>query len=53
MNRDAAGDADALVGLADGVWVSTAPVSFLGLRLTTTMTVLRLAGREAGSGPRR
>jgi hypothetical protein len=28
--------------VADGVWVSAAPVSFLGLRLTANMTVLRL-----------
>lgn len=27
----------------DGVWVECGPVSFLGLRLTATMTVLRLA----------
>jgi hypothetical protein len=39
-------DTDGLEALADGVWVGTAPVSFLGLRLTTTMTVLRLAGRD-------
>jgi len=32
-----------LVSFADGVWLSAAPVVFLGLRLTTTMTVLRLA----------
>lgn len=35
-----------LVDLADGVCVGTAPVSFLGLRLTTTMTVLRLTGPD-------
>ena len=28
---------------ADGVWLSTAPVRFLGMRLTATMSVLRLA----------
>lgn len=28
--------------LGDGIWHSSAPVSFLGLRLTATMTVLRL-----------
>src|SRR5579863_6767760 len=32
-----------LVGLAEGVWFREAPVSFLGLRLKTTMAVLRLA----------
>ncbi len=32
----------ALISFADGVWVATAPVSMLGLRLTSTMTVLRL-----------
>src|ERR1022692_1441440 len=32
-----------LVPFADGVWLSTAPVTFLGLRLTTTMVILRLA----------
>lgn len=37
---------DALVALADGVWTSRAPLSFLGLRLTSTMTVLRLAGGD-------
>jgi hypothetical protein len=39
-------DAGGLEGFADGVWVSTAPVSFLGMRLTTTMTVLRLRGAD-------
>lgn len=29
--------------LADGVWVDAAPVRFLGMRLTSTMTVMRLA----------
>jgi hypothetical protein len=33
----------ALQPVAEGVWISEAPVSFLGLRLTATMTVLRLA----------
>jgi len=32
-----------LVRFAEGVWLRTAPVSFLGLRLTSTMAVLRLA----------
>jgi len=35
-----------LLPFADGVWISTAPVSFIGLRLTATMTVLRLADRK-------
>lgn len=33
-----------LTPVAEGVWLSTAPVQFLGLRLTSTMTVLGLAG---------
>ena len=33
----------ALLPFADGIWISTAPVSFIGLQLTATMTVLRLA----------
>jgi hypothetical protein len=37
---------DGLTGLADGVWVEAAPVSFIGLHVTTNMTVLRLAGRD-------
>ncbi len=32
-----------LVPFAEGVWLSTEPVRFLGLHLTATMTVLRLA----------
>jgi hypothetical protein len=32
--------------LAEGVWVTSAPVRFLGLQLTSTMTVLRLGGGE-------
>jgi hypothetical protein len=32
-----------LTPFAEGVWLATEPVSFLGLRLTATMTVLRLA----------
>jgi hypothetical protein len=31
-----------LTPFAEGVWLATEPVSFLGLRLTATMTVLRL-----------
>ena len=32
----------ALTPFADGVWISSEPVGFLGLRLSSTMTVLRL-----------
>jgi hypothetical protein len=32
-----------LVAFADGIWICAAPVRFLGLRLTSTMTVLRLS----------
>ena len=35
-----------LVSFTDGVWLDTAPVRFLGLRLTATMAVLRLGGRD-------
>lgn len=35
-------DDRALVPFADGIWVSAEPVSFLGMRLTATMTLLRL-----------
>jgi hypothetical protein len=31
-----------LIPFAEGIWLSTAPVRFLGMRLTATMTVLRL-----------
>jgi len=31
-----------LTPFAEGIWVDTAPVRFLGMQLTTTMTVLRL-----------
>ena len=31
-----------LTPFAEGVWVDTEPVRFLGLRLTATMAVLRL-----------
>ena len=41
-----ASSSEALVALADGVWTTRAPVGFLGLRLTSTMTVLRLAGGD-------
>jgi hypothetical protein len=37
---------DSLVPFADGVWLAHAPVSFLGLRLTSTMVVLRLPERS-------
>ena len=33
----------ALTPFAEGVWVDTAPVRFLGMQLTATMTVLRLS----------
>jgi hypothetical protein len=33
---------ETLTPLADGLWVSTDPVSFIGLRVTATMAVLRL-----------
>jgi hypothetical protein len=33
---------DALTTIADGVWITPAPVRFLGLEMTSTMTVLRL-----------
>jgi hypothetical protein len=36
------GTTDGLVSFAEGVWLGTAPVRFLGLRLTVTMAVLRL-----------
>src|SRR5215467_5978313 len=32
-----------LVAFGEGVWLHEAPVTFLGLHLTTTMVVLRLA----------
>ena len=31
-----------LIAFSDGVWVASSPVSFLGLHVTSTMTVLRL-----------
>src|SRR5438128_1521451 len=31
-----------LTAFADGVWIATGPVRFLGMRLTANMTVLRL-----------
>src|SRR3954471_8249184 len=37
---------EGLVSFADGVWLDTAPVGFLGLRLTATMAVLRLSDGE-------
>ena len=33
---------ETLTPFADGIWISTEPVRFLGLRLTSTMTVIRL-----------
>ncbi len=38
----AAATANRLTPVAEGVWIAQAPVGFLGLRLTSTMTVLRL-----------
>ena len=35
-------DDGTLTPFADGIWLGTEPVRFLGLRLTSTMTVLRL-----------
>lgn len=35
-----------LVAFGDGLWLSTEPVSFLRLRLTATMAVVRLGGGE-------
>lgn len=35
-----------LTAFAEGVWLDTEPVCFLGLRLTATMVVLRLADRS-------
>jgi hypothetical protein len=37
---------ESLVPFADGVWLAHAPVSFLGLQLTSTMAVLRLPDRS-------
>jgi hypothetical protein len=37
---------DSLVPFAEGVWLAHAPVSFLGLRLTSTMVVLGLPDRS-------
>ncbi len=36
-------DDEGLVPFGDGLWLAFAPVSFLGMRLTSTMTVVRLA----------
>ena len=38
-----ADDDATLTPFADGIWLGSEPVRFLGLRLTSTMTVLRLA----------
>lgn len=38
--------APSLVSLAPGVWLDTAPVRILGMRLTATMTVLDLGGDQ-------
>jgi hypothetical protein len=37
-------ESPALVEAAEGLWLTTGPVRILGMPLTTTMTVLRLAG---------
>lgn len=37
---------ESLTPFADGVWLSSEPVRHLGLRLTATMAVLRLAGDD-------
>ncbi|HEY7372635.1 MAG TPA: hypothetical protein VIF57_10785 [Polyangia bacterium] len=42
--RESAQEPGPLVRFADGVWLCTVPVRFLGMRLTTTMVVLRLDG---------
>jgi hypothetical protein len=36
-------ESESLVSFADGVWLGTTPVRFIGLRLTATMAVLRLS----------
>lgn len=43
---EAAAASGGLVPFAEGVWLATAPVRFLGLHLTSTMTVLRLGGGD-------
>jgi hypothetical protein len=35
-------DSETLVPFGEGIWLAAAPVSFLGMRLTATMTVVRL-----------
>lgn len=40
--RSSEPDSGSLTPFATGVWLSTAPVRFLGMRLTATMTVFRL-----------
>jgi hypothetical protein len=35
-----------LIPFAEGIWLSTAPVRFLGMQLTATMTVLRLGDKS-------
>jgi hypothetical protein len=42
MLMTSANESPPLVSFAEGVWLCAAPVSFLGLRLTSTMVVLRL-----------
>lgn len=43
MSAAPATAASDLATLADGLWIASAPVRFLGMSLTSTMTVLRLA----------
>jgi len=38
--------ADGLVAFAEGVWIDSEPVRFLGMRLTATMAVIRLSDRS-------
>jgi hypothetical protein len=39
-------EAESLIGFADGVWLDTGAVRIVGMPLTSTMVVLRLAGGE-------
>jgi len=38
--------ADGLAAFADGVWIDSEPVRFLGMRLTATMAVIRMSDRS-------
>ena len=42
-DRHGRSTSESLVSFADGVWLCRTPVRFIGLRLTATMVVLRLA----------